>query len=216
MKKTIVLMLFVTAMSLTGMAQEEQDWRQIFPRHELSLGIGDPAMANFQKGWLFDKLIWDRWYDQGDNLNDWFNPIRYHSDYIATCPISLGYMFRLRKFLWLGASVSYMGTFGKVFDARDNSFICNHTETQVAFLPSIRFSYLNKKYVTLYSGVSTGFLLNFEKEDGPVDIYFHPAWQFTLFCISAGHKFYGFTEIGCGFKGFIHAGIGYRFNAKNE
>ncbi len=137
-------MLFVAAMSITGMAQEEPDWRQIFPRHELSLGIGDPWMADFQRGWLFDKLIWDRPYIM-DNLNDWFNPMPYHSDYIATCPISLGYMFRLRNFLWLGASVSYMGTFGKVYDARDNSFICNHTETQVAFLPTVRFSYLNKK-----------------------------------------------------------------------
>ena len=215
MKKSLFVgvLLFLTAVS--GFAQENgQDWRQLFPRHEFSLGVGDSLMANFQRHSIWDKLLWDRW--PGESLNDWFVPTAYHSDYVATCPISIGYMFRLRNFLWLGGSVSYMGVFGKVYDARNGDYLYNHTETQVAFLPAVRFSYLNKKYVTLYSGISTGFLLNFEKEADNMDIYFHPAFQFTAFGVSAGYRFFGYTEIGVGYKGYIQAGIGYRFNVKKD
>ena len=210
--------MLLVSFSVASFAQEEeQDWRQVFPRHELSIGIGDPFFANIQRGSIWSKLLWchmDRYQD--NNLGDWFDPGTYHSNYIATCPISVGYMYRLRKFLWLGGSVSYMGVFGKVFDARDDSFLYNHTETQIAFLPAVRFSYLNKKYVTLYSGLSTGFLLNFEKENGSTDVYFHPTFQLTAFGVSVGRKFFGYTEVGVGYKGFITAGIGYRFNAKKN
>ena len=218
MRKIGLLSVLLFSMFAVAFAQEEeQDWRQVFPRHELSIGIGDPAFANLQRGSIWEKLLWchpDRY--QGDNLGDWFDPGTYHSNYIATCPISVGYMYRLRKFLWVGGSVSYMGVFGKVFDARDDSFLYNHTETQIALLPAVRFSYLNKKYVTLYSGISTGFLLNFEKENGLMDVYFHPTLQVTAFGVSAGRKFFGYTEVGWGYKGFITAGIGYRFNAKKN
>ena len=161
----LLSVLLFSMFAVTFAQEEEQDWRQVFPRNEFSLGIGDPAFANLQRGSIWEKLLWchfDRY--QSDNLGNWFDPGIYHSNYIATCPISLGYMYRLRKFLWLGGSVSYMGVFGKVFDARDDSFLYNHTETQIALLPAVRFSYLNKKYVTLYSGLSTGFMLNFERE----------------------------------------------------
>ena len=205
MKKIVLLSMLLVCFSAAGFAQdEEQDWRQVFPRNEFSIGIGDPAFANLQRGSIWEKLLWchfDRY--QSDNLGNWFDPGTYHSNYIATCPISLGYMYRLRKFLWLGA--------------RDDSFLYNHTETQIAFLPAVRFSYLNKKYVTLYSGLSTGFLLNFEKENGSTDVYFHPTFQLTAFGVSVGRKFFGYTEVGLGYKGFITAGIGYRFNAnKND
>ena len=213
----LLSVLLFSMFAVTFAQEEEQDWRQVFPRNEFSLGIGDPAFANLQRGSIWEKLLWchfDRY--QSDTLGNWFDPGIYHSNYIATCPISLGYMYRLRKFLWLGGSVSYMGVFGKVFDARDDSFLYNHTETQIAFLPAVRFSYLNKKYVTLYSGLSTGFLLNFEKENGSTDVYFHPTFQLTAFGVSVGRKFLGYTEVGVGYKGFITAGIGYRFNAKKN
>lgn len=196
--------------------EEEQDWRQVFPRHELSVGIGDPAWAYFQRGSIWDKLVTERFEIPGDYLGEWFEPSVYHSDYIVTCPISLGYMFRLRNFLWLGGSVSYMGIFTKVFDARDDSFLYNSTETQIAILPSVRFSYLNKKYVTLYSGISTGLLINIDPANGEKNVYIHPAMQLTAFGVSTGRKFFGYTEIGWGYKGFITAGIGYRFNAKKN
>ena len=215
MKKSLFVSALFLLTAVSGFAQEnEQDWRQLFPRHEFSLGVGDPWMANFQRHSIWDKLLWDRWPEE--SLNDWFVPTTYHTDYIATCPISVGYMFRLCKFLWLGGSVSYMGVFGKVYDARNGDYLYNHTETQVAFLPAIRFSYLNKKYVTLYSGVSTGFLLNFEKEGGQMDTYFHPTFQITAFGVSAGYRFFGFTEIGVGYRGFVRAGIGYRFNVEKD
>lgn len=217
MKKIGLLsvMLFCT-FAFTFAQEEEQDWRKVFPRHELNLGIGDPAYANLQRGNIWDLLAWDIFFSDGDNLDQWFMPDTYHGEYIATCPISLGYMYRLRKFLWLGASVSYMGVFGDVFDAHDNSFLYRHKETQIAFLPSVRFSYLNKKYVTLYSGFSSGFLLNFEKDNGATNVYFHPTFQVTAFGVSAGRKFFGYTEVGFGYKGYITAGIGYRFNAKTN
>jgi len=217
MKKIgLLCVLLLGAASMTFAQEAEQDWRDVFPRHELSLGIGDPAFAYLQRARTWENFELDRLLHNGDNLNHWFDPNIYHSDYIATCPITLGYMFRLRNFLWLGGSVSYMGVFGNVYDATDNSFLYRHHETQIAILPTVRFSYLNKKYVTLYSGVSTGVLFDYEKDGDSGNLCVFPTFQVTAFGVSAGSKFFGYTEVGFGYKGFINAGIGYRFNAKKN
>lgn len=87
-------------------------------------------------------------------------------------------------------------------------------------MPSVRFSWLNKKHVTLYSGLSLGIGLIFdEAKDNTVHtLETEPmiAGQLSAVGIQAGGKWYGFAELGIGTLGFVQAGFGYHFNKENK
>ena len=71
MKKIFLVCVLFLMTTFSGFAQEvEPEWRELFPRHEFSLGVGDPWMASLQRHSIWDKLLWDRW--PNGSLNDWF------------------------------------------------------------------------------------------------------------------------------------------------
>ena len=100
-------------------------------------------------------------------------------------------------------------------------------------MPSLRFSYLNRPHVTLYSGVAVGLLINRGNryygdlstlpEFVPAAWGFLPAvlpdhtsagsaFQLTAFGVKAGAKhWFGSFEAGIGIKGFVNLGVGYEF-----
>ena len=43
-----------------------------------------------------------------------------------------------------------------------------------------------------------------------------PAFHLTAVGIHVGKKWYGFAELGFGYKGIIQAGFGYNFNSKTK
>lgn len=87
------------------------------------------------------------------------------------------------------------------------------------FMASGSFSYLNREYVQLYSGLSMGVGLrreSFDKEpnssmpeESSTSTRF--AYQITGFGIRLGGKLAGFAEVGFGYKGIVSTGIVYRF-----
>ena len=99
-------------------------------------------------------------------------------------------------------------------------------------MPDVRFSYLNRPHVTLYSGLSIGLLLtrgNYYRGTVYDDIWFsvvpedsfYPekihtsvfsAFQLTAFGVKAGgNHWFGSFELGAGIKGFVNLGVGYEF-----
>ena len=77
------------------------------------------------------------------------------------------------------------------------------------FMPQLRFYYLNREKVRLYSGFGIGFSLDtFRRHEVKV----HPAVDLTLFGLTFGKRVFGFAELGGGSShGIIKAGIGYNF-----
>lgn len=151
---------------------------------------------------------------------DWFGADTYLGHEYFTPSITAGYMLRLKKWLWLGGQINYFSAHQNVRDLFTEEILCrDHTE-MLSIIPTVRFSYLNTKYVTLYSAVGLGASIcsSVSHPDTPeepvVSIDMFPAFQLTYIGISVGHKFYGFTELGIGNKGFIYAGFGYRFSNK--
>jgi len=212
MMKKIVLSLSLLLFVAASFAQEQDRWNGL-PRHELSLGVGDCLMPN----WLYSGYQTHHLcccvYDPVDFDEILCTPT-YHNDYYSTPVVSVGYLYRVTKFLWLGANVNWVGVYGKIFDASTELPICSYSENQFALLPTIRFSYLNKKYVTLYSGLSTGLFLSSVKNDTGHSMKVGFAGQLTLFGVSAGNNWFGYAELGVGYKGFVNAGFGYKFNSK--
>ncbi|MEG2071478.1 MAG: hypothetical protein RR034_08915, partial [Bacteroidales bacterium] len=173
-------------------------------------GIGDPYYA------AFFSVPMARYFYATEPLSyiyDWFVDDIYHGAVFSTGAISFNYMYRIKKWLWIGGSATYCGFFSKVHNLVTDEVVGKNNVNTFSFYPSVRFSYLNRKYVTLYSGVSLGYTFIFGNrlESRYSQSYF--TGQITAIGVSVGKTWYGFTELGLGMRGCISAGFGYRFKS---
>ena len=126
--------------------------------------------------------------------------------YIVT-PISLEYSYYAKKWLSVGCKTSFTALFSDVRNiATDERLYRNNSYVASAIL-TLRFDYLRREYVQMYSTVGMGLSARFKYDDGILS----PMYDFTLVGISIGKSFYGFGEIGGGITGLFRCGFGYRF-----
>lgn len=232
MKKTLIT-LIIACLVLSLSAQEDTlTWKQTLQRHDIQIGIGDPLVAGiltdrfpiFDKcGGIFSKCSDNNWR----TASDWFSPDVYSTGVIATPTFSVGYKYRFAKWFWFGASVSYTGFYETKYDRISNQKYSSNNLHYITIVPEVRFSWLNKKYVTLYSGIGIGVGLFIDDtyysnkffpngQPNYDEVTWAPTGQLTFVGVHVGRKWYGFTEIGVGCKGIIQAGFGYNFNSKKK
>ena len=130
---------------------------------------------------------------------------------------TLSYHNRLKKWFWYGAYLNVFPTQrynwgGGWYDYETERWIespvRDYYSTKISLAPSVRFSYLNKPLITLYSGISLGWgLLVNENRDNRLSFFYHA----TLFGFSVGKKFFVGGEIGMGYRGLYSINAGYRF-----
>jgi hypothetical protein len=136
----------------------------------------------------------------------------------ATPVFSFNYHYRITKWLWAGAMVNY----AYYKDHTDYTYQIFNTRWMhcITLMPELRFSYLNRPHVTLYSAVAAGATLFVGHENPTWEIYdgqwwkhsTFPSFQLTAFGVRAGGEhLFGSFELGVGIKGFASAGIGYAF-----
>lgn len=90
----------------------------------------------------------------------------------------------------------------------------------VSLMPSVRFTYLNRPWVRLYSGVDVGCAYLWtgttykgksgSDEKGQNNNFLF-AFNVTAFGVNVGKKFYGLFELNAGFDAMVKVGIGARF-----
>lgn len=191
-------------------------------RHEIKFDVCDPTGLM-----LFDRYFVFVYPNGMEPNRSWRN-----EDFFSTPVFSLSSHYRVAKWFWLGLSLS-------VADYRDpekiqngSDFIasCNREFYSYAIMPEVRFSYLNRPHVTLYSALSVGFAQFIGTEDcynvtypehrhpwfSGVDRDYMPTrfstLHVTLFGVKAGWKHvFGSIELGAGYKGLGSIGIGYEF-----
>ena len=217
--KKLFLILIIVSLGWSLSAQEETpSWKETLQRHDIQIGIGDPILPALASGHYIvlasrPNHLWQQ------TAFDWFGPDTYKGIY-CTPNISIGYKYRLAKWFWLGATVSYTGLYDVYYDRVTNEKVSTQSDHIITIMPSVRFSWLNKKYVTLYSGLSVGYALDIYQRKSATDPYIGYGhgfgFQLTAVGVHVGRKWYGFTEIGFGFQGFIQAGFGYNFNSKKK
>lgn len=88
-------------------------------------------------------------------------------------------------------------------------------------MPSVRFTYLNRPWVRLYSGADFGLGYFYSKnkdmskdndlDDDDDNNHFFPAFNINVFSVNVGKKFYGLFELNVGFDSMVKFGIGARF-----
>lgn len=184
-------------------------------RHEVRFEVSDPSGVFFLMNLCkFDNGGHTEYeFDPGDGLAFAFR---------NTPVFSFNYHYRLTKWLWVGAMVNY----AYYKDHTDFPFHTNASYTQrtincLTLMPELRFSYLNRPHVTLYSAVAAGASLFFGKQYNARNYgdfswekisKVYPSCQLTAFGVRAsGEHLFGSFELGVGMKGFVSGGIGYAF-----
>ena len=207
--------------------QSQPHWNadKLLSRHEFRLGVSDHF------GFLYR---WTRQYTTFDYGGERVSCTS--ADYHFTPVISLDYHYRATKWFWLGLSTSYSFMKEKLYVGNvvsPDAFYWNCKEHHFLIMPSLRFSYLNRPHVTLYSGIAVGVLINrgnryygnlselpefvpaawgFVPAELPDHTSAGSAFQLTAFGLKAGgNHWFGSLELGAGIKGFVNLGVGYEF-----
>ena len=89
----------------------------------------------------------------------------------------------------------------------------------VNLMPSVRFTYLNRSWVRLYSGIDLGcgYLASDSRSgkssdsDDSSGSNFLFAFNVTAFGVNVGKGFYGLFELNAGYDAIVKVGIGARF-----
>lgn len=228
MNKIIKVLLIISAVliSIPSMAQEKV--RAPFTRSaEVRFSIGAfPKTPNnsYYSSPYHNSNPWGEPNDDenpftGDHYQDLFNS---YGARTITGAISVNISYNILRWLSVGATFTYSGEFQKIYSLTTKEEIGNKNSQNFMITPMVRFNYLNRTWIRLYSQVGIG--LGYEYTDNkyikdtdadygydyPESVIF-PTPHITYFGISVGRKLIAFAEFGYGSQGTAIAGIGYKF-----
>ena len=195
--------------------QAQPHWNEdkSFYRHEFRLGVSDPLGFTYLRE-LFASPILGEPIEGVSPTKQIFTPV-----------FSLDYHYRASKWFWLGLTTGYnfykeKGNVGNIGMPENPTW--QYKEHHFLIMPSLRFSYLNRPHLTLYSGLAVGLYIKHGREYLDDDFLIRPrtidhnrvfsAFQLTAFGLKAGAKhWFGSFEAGFGIKGIVNLGVGYEF-----
>ena len=191
--------------------QAQPHWNddKSFYRHEFRLGVSDPLGFTYLRE-LFASPILGEPIEGVSPTKQIFTPV-----------ISMDYHYRASKWFWLGLTAGYNLYKEKGYGEPEN-LTWQYKEHHFLIMPSLRFSYLNRPHLTLYSGLSVGLYIKYGREYTDDDCLIQPitidhnrvfsTFQLTAFGLKAGgNHWFGSLELGAGIKGFVNLGVGYEF-----
>jgi hypothetical protein len=151
--------------------------------------------------------------------NEYYGAQRYEGNLYSTGSLNLSHSVRVKKWLEVGAVISYNGSFRNIYSTVDHSVVTSDNRHSFFFTPTIRFAWFTREYIRMYSsvGVGVGVMIYDDPQFRNVtfhekEIQFGPSIQLTGFGISVGKSVYGFAEAGAvGTLGLFTIGMGYRF-----
>lgn len=209
MKKLSLLLFLLAASPAALFAQEEtaaaRKREPFVAQHELRLTAGAYPILPF-------------WIDLGC---EGYRPVldRTHRGALYTSGAwSLSYDYRFRKWLDAGLTLGYYGEYSRSYSNTDASPVGRNRAHAITVMPAVRFTWMNRRWVRMYSSLGVGATFVFGHRDRNTDHFRerNVAFQFTPVGISVGRSLFGFVEIGCGAQGCLMMGIGYKFKPKTN
>lgn len=188
--------------------QEHREGDTLRWRHNIRLTLGSPSYIQnvFLDGIMDDsnEIRPQEMPTASDKLAEY----RYYTTptYMVT-PISLEYNHYVKKWLSIGGKATFTALYNEVRNIATEERLYANGSYGVGLILNLRFEYMRREYVQLYSAVGLGLAARFEYNRGILT----PMYDFTYFGIAVGKGFYGFAEIGAGLSGCARAGIGFRF-----
>lgn len=142
------------------------------------------------------------------------------TDEKASIVYGLGYRYAVGRFR-VGADLGFAHTTSKLTLSGDKMPSIKERELNFMILPTAEFVYLKSRLVELYGNVSAGVSLKRHTETGlteagkaaaKADLNTSFAYQVNPIALRVGNETIGaFVEAGLGHKGFVTAGLSFRF-----
>ena len=121
--------------------------------------------------------------------------------------LTLDYSYRVKKWLSLGAKGAVGFRTHGIRHKVTNDLLYRESRVAASLLFNMRFDWLHRRNVMMYSSFGVGVTSIFDYNDGMV----FPMYDATFVGLTAGRKFYYFLEWGAGASGTVRTGVGCRF-----
>lgn len=187
--KRILSAVFLLGVVLCAGARPKGDLTQ---RHQLRIGWGDML---FETMAFHPSVVHN--YPVPEAIPADFTTKETHS-FTYTGHIFAEYQYRTSRVVRVGAMLDMEGIFWK-----ENYYDRYHRQTgitipvrnyDIVVMPTVRFDYFNKEYVSLYSGLGAGLLVALDNQGG---CELAPALNLNLIGVQAGHgHWWGAAELG--------------------
>lgn len=211
-KRQYIIFLFAVILPWGGGALHAQD-ADDFPRHYLEVRFGDPVVANLASGMFGIRCVDDfdpYTLEKGDIWTGNYTQSYCKSSFMLPT-FTVAYHYAIRHWLHIGPVVSYHTFADRHYDMRTDAHLYNNGRHFFSMMADVRFQYLDRRIVGLYSGAALGVGLGTEFYDKDNDVIGAPVWQITALGLRVGNRVYWNTELGFGVEGFLQTGIGCRF-----
>ena len=187
--KRFSVVAFLLCLTLAAAARPKGD---LTLRHQVRIGWGDM---------LFETMAFHaspvHYYPVPEALPANFTTKEKHS-YTYTGHLFAEYQYRASRVVRVGAMLDVEGIFWK-----EDSYDRYHNQTgvtvpvrnyDIVVMPTVRFDYFNKEYVSLYSGLGAGLLVALDNHGGCEPA---PAFNLNLIGVQVGHgHWWGAAELG--------------------
>lgn len=220
MKRLFTLTLIAMLMAVSGSAQlipknvRYGHKAPVFkPQHEFRVGIGAlPA-----KGGCYGRE--DDAVGPSSLVHEYNSSLINFGPTYETGAISLGYSYRAKRWLEFGVNTTFFSESQRITNSETGTLSSKNSRNYYAIMPMVRFSWLNRDIIRLYSEAALG--LEFVDYKGRQPTYRNNenvmfAGQLTFVGISLGRKLFMYSELGAGTRGVFIIGGGYRFGAKKN
>ena len=175
--------------------------------NSLQVGMGIPGMsllAMLDLFWVDSSID----IDFNNTLSDQLANQRYYRTKERYVPsITLDYGYRVKRWLTLGAKGAVGFRTRGIRHKVTNDLLYRDSRVVATLLFNMRFDWLHRRNIMMYSSLGLGVASIFDYNDGMV----FPMFDATYVGLTAGRKLYYFLELGGGASGIIRTGIGCRF-----
>ena len=175
--------------------------------NSLQVGGGLPGLwlaAMLDMFWVDSSLD----YSCDNSLSDKLAAHRYfHTKERIVTSLTLEYSYRVKRWLSLGAKGAVGFRTRGIRNKITNDLLYRESRVAATLLFNMRFDWLHRRNIMMYSSLGVGVASIFDYNDGMV----FPMFDATDVGLTAGRKFYYFLEWGAGASGTLRTGVGCRF-----
>lgn len=172
---------------------------------EIRVGIG--AIAYTPLGYTTDNA-WEWNFNYGEREPyESFSSTRWY-----TTTVDAGSW--LKEWLFVGGTMAYTGGFRTYYNVFNNKRIGSYNLSCFSLMPMIRFAWVRRGIVQLYSGLGLGLSVTNYRDAVTSSVRIDTSYDFTAIGISVGREFFGYFDLGAGSRGVFSVGVGWRINNK--
>jgi hypothetical protein len=170
-------------------------------RNDIRIGIGMPGVLSIHT------LYGGTAGDIVDEMFDTRAADHYHSSVIFIPPLTLEYSGYIKDWLLIGGKAMFAADYTYKYDINTDERIATEGDFLAGGFFTMRFEYMRREVVRLYSGFGVGMTVHTNDREHNVT----PFVDMTYFGVSVGKSIYGFAEVGGGASGCLRFGMGCRF-----